>query len=432
MPTDQSIALPWARMFCFAFLGLLLFISIAQADPVRVPGYSAYLKPNPEPEGMSVSPPAGVTGWADSKTTLVWYGELKATGPLSLSLSIHLPPGEKCRWKLTAAGQSRSTEATGGADPITVSFGSVQISAAGSYHFALEGLTKTGPTFGAIDALLLDGPAAGGAHFSQAETRGAPSVHLWYPTPKDAKITWFYNELTVKSSPLWSYFMACGFARGYFGIQVNSPTERRIIFSVWDAGDEPTDRSKVAEDDKVQLRGKGLGVYTDSFGHEGTGGHSHLVYPWKTGQTYKFLVSAAPDGTGTIYSGYFYFPDRKGWGLIASFRAPKDGGYLRGLYSFNEDFNGANGDERRLAEFGPQWFKTADSPWAELRTAHFTHTKDGIHERFDRVGGIAHDRFYLANGGFVPTENVKYGDVFTRPATHLPSPNMALPPMAMP
>ena len=144
----------------------------------------------------------------------MWYGELKASGPLSLSLSVHLPPGEKGRWKLTVAGQSRTAEAAGGTDLITVSFGSVPISVPGSYRFSLEGLTKTGPTFGDIDALLLDGPAAQGAHFSQAETRGAPSVHLWYPTPKDAKITWFYNEVTPKSTPLWSYFMACGFARG--------------------------------------------------------------------------------------------------------------------------------------------------------------------------------------------------------------------------
>lgn len=30
------------------------------------------------------------------------------------------------------------------------------------------------------------------------------------------------------------YYMACGWHRGYLGMQVNSPTERRIIFSVRD------------------------------------------------------------------------------------------------------------------------------------------------------------------------------------------------------
>ena len=42
-----------------------------------------------------------------------------------------------------------------------------------------------------------------------------------------------------------TYYMACGWHRGYFGMQVNSPTERRIIFSVWDSGGEAVDRSKV-------------------------------------------------------------------------------------------------------------------------------------------------------------------------------------------
>ncbi len=425
MPTLTRSALGAALIFAFA---LALRATAAGADPLRVPAYTAYLQPAPEPDGMSVSPPSGVTGWTDGKVSLVWHGELKAAGPLSPSVSLHLPTGDRSTLRLTVAGQSWMATAVGGQQPVVIAFGPVTIPTSGPVRITLEGLSKTGPGFGDVDALLLDGPAAQGAHFSQAETRGAPSVHLWYTTPKGARITEFTNEVTVQASPLWSYFMACGFARGYFGIQVNSPTERRIIFSVWDAGKEPTDRSKVADDDRVRLIAKGPGVFSDSFGHEGTGGHSHLVYPWKTGQTYRFLVSAQPDGTGTIYSGYFYFPERRAWGLIASFRAPKDGGYLRGLYSFNEDFNGANGFEQRRAEFGPQWVKTADGPWTELRTAHFTHTKDGVQERLDRAAGVAGGRFFLSNGGFVPTPDIKYGDEFTRPASGK-RPHITLPPL---
>jgi len=425
MPIIIRSALRGALLFAFGFS---LLTTAAGADPLRVPAYTAYLQPNPEADGMSVSPPAGVTGWTDGKVSLVWHGELKAAGRLSPSVSLRLPPGEQSLLRLTVAGQSRTATAAGGPQPAVVAFGPVTLSAPGPVRIRLEGLSKTGAGFGDVEALLLDGPAAQGAHFSQAETRGTPSVHLWYTTPKGASIAEFTNEVTVRASPLWSYFMACGFSRGYFGIQVNSPTERRIIFSVWDSGKEPTDRSKVAEDDRVRLIAKGPGVFSDSFGHEGTGGHSHLVYPWKTAQTYRFLVSAQPDGTGTIYSGYFYFPERRAWGLIASFRAPKDGGSLHGLYSFNEDFNGANGFEQRRAEFGPQWIKTAGGQWTELRTARFTHTKDGVQERLDRAAGVAGNRFFLSNGGFVPTPNVKYGDEFTRPASgHRP--DIALPPL---
>ena len=89
---------------------------------------------------------------------------------------------------------------------------------------------------GGIEALVLDGPATKDAHFNLKERRNAASVHLMYPVPKDANIAMFYNEVTAVDDPVATYYMACGFSRGYFGMQVNSPTERRIIFSVWDAG----------------------------------------------------------------------------------------------------------------------------------------------------------------------------------------------------
>jgi hypothetical protein len=221
----------------------------------------------------------------------------------------------------------------------------------------------------------------------------------------------------VKKDPIWSYYEACGFSRGYFGIQVNSPTERRIIFSVWDSGNEAADRNKVEAENRVQLLAKGKDVVAESFGNEGTGGHSHLVYPWKTGDTYRFLVSAQPDGATTIYTAWFYFPENQAWGMIARFRAPKDGKYLRGLYSFNEDFSGANGQEQRLAEFGNQWIKTTDGRWMELTKARFTHTARGIYkDRIDRAAGTVGDRFYLTNGGF-KAESMEYGDQVSRAAS---------------
>ena len=71
--------------------------------------------------------------------------------------------------------------------------------------------------------------------------RAARSVHLGYPAP-DAE--WFSNEMIVEKSVNGSYFMACGWNTGYFGIQqLNSPTNTVVIFSVWDPtqGDDPKD-----------------------------------------------------------------------------------------------------------------------------------------------------------------------------------------------
>ena len=75
-------------------------------------------------------------------------------------------------------------------------------------------------------------------------------------------------------------------------MQINSPTERRIIFSVWDSGGEAVSRSKVADTNRVLLMGKGEGVNSGDFGNEGTGGHSHLKYNWKTGEKQRFIVTA--------------------------------------------------------------------------------------------------------------------------------------------
>jgi hypothetical protein len=111
--------------------------------------------------------------------------------------------------------------------------------------------------------------------------------------------------------------------------------------------------------DRVTLVAKGDGVFSGDFGNEGTGGHSHLVCDWKTGQKQRFLVTAKPtDATHTIYAGYWFQPEQQKWMLISSWKAPKDGGYLHGLYSFVENFGGSNGQLLRKALYGNQWFRT--------------------------------------------------------------------------
>ncbi|WP_229668634.1 DUF3472 domain-containing protein [Edaphobacter acidisoli] len=406
----------WSSMLALCLLVTIVSFAAGQTPSLDVPGFTAYSEPNPE--ALHISENSPLTGWSDPATTVAWYGQIRSTGKLSISIRLQVPEGSKSKIHLTVGGHNVATKSVKGtSSPAIVSFGSIHIDKTGPYKFALTGIKKSGTVFADIQALDLAGPAAEDALFNLTPQRGAPSVHLHYPAPAGAQVEWFYNEVTVKTDPIWSYYEACGFARGYFGIQVNSPTERRIIFSVWDAGNEHTDRGKVATDNRVQLLAKGPDVVAGSFGNEGTGGHSHLVYPWKTGETYRFLLHAKPDGATTIYTAYFYFPEKHGWGMIARFRAPKDGNYLSHLYSFNEDFEGANGQLQRLAEFGNQWIRTTDGHWIELTKARFTHTAVGAYkDRIDRGAGVTGDRFYLTNGGFKP-ETFQYNDELTRPSS---------------
>lgn len=387
-------------------LVLAALLTIARAE-LRVPAFTAYL--DPDPNGAKVSP-AGISGWTNPAITVSWFGEFKTAGKLDAAVSLRLPKGANAKFKLTVGDQSREASARDG----EAKFGEFTIAKPGYVRFTLSSAKPAGE----LDALVLNGAAVEGAHFNLEARRNAASVHLMYPLPKGAEVAAFYNEMTGVDDPQWTYYMACGFARGYFGMQVNSPTERRIIFSVWDAGSgqKANTRAEVAADDHVQLLAKGDGVEASVFGGEGTGGHSHLVFPWKTGQAQRFVVTAKPDGTHTDYSGYWFHPDTRRWMLIASFRAPKDGQWLRGLYSFSENFGGSNGHLRRKALYGPQWIRTSGGEWREITEASFSHDGTGKANRLDRWMGVENGLFFLQHGGFAGGFT-KFGERFTRPAS---------------
>ena len=402
---------------------VLEVVSIVSASAaVRVPAFTAYLEP--DPSGANVSESTGITGWSDAGLRVSWFGEMKASGKLTASVSVKVPQGAKPKFQL-AIGDQKHTASVDAAGNLL--FGEYSIGKPGYVRFELRSLNGDSPT-GDIQALHLDGEATVGAHFNLLPRRNAASVHLSYPTPKDAKIAMFYNEVIAVEDPLATYYMACGFSRGYFGMQVNSPNERRIIFSVWDAGtgQDAKDRSTVADENHTQLIAKGEGVEASVFGNEGTGGHSHFVYPWKTGESQRFLLTAKPDGSHTTYSGYWYHPAKKEWMLLAAFRAPKDGKWLGGLYSFSENFDGRNGQLLRKALFGPQWVALDDGRWVELTKATFSHDATGKADRLDRFMGVEKGHFFLSQGGFVPGKS-NYGDPFTRSASGSSPEGMHLP-----
>jgi hypothetical protein len=389
-------------------------LAFAQTE-LRVPAFTAYLDPNPD--GARISSRSGISGWKDPSLKVLWFGEIKTLGELKCSLILRLPKDAVSKLRLTVADQIKEVSVTGKeGEAVTASFGSFAIKEAGYQRFALESLNEAGKPFGDLETLVLDGPATKDAHFNLKSRRNAASVHLSYPVPKETKVEAFYCEVTGVEEPMWTYYMACGWHRGYFGMQVNSPTERRIIFSVWDSGGEGVDRNKVGDDNRVKLIAKGEGVASGDFGNEGTGGHSHLVYPWKTGEKQRFIVTARPVGTNhTIFSGFWFHPEKKAWMLISSWKAPKENGYLRGLYSFSENFGGSNGHLVRKALYGNQWFRTPEGQWQEIATAKFSHDGTGKEDRLDRFMGVENGQFFLSHGGFIKGFT-KFGDPFTRPA----------------
>lgn len=410
---------------------LLLAATAVHADALRIPAHSAYL--DPDVDGARISQDKPITGWTKSDLKIEWFGEIKKPGKLTCTVEVTLPEGKESKLRLSVGDRSREVAVKGVAGgPAKAEFGEFTVAKPGYQKFTLESRNRAGAPAGDIGSLLLDGPAAEGAHFNIKERRNAASVHLSYPVPKDVNVEAFYCELTAVEDPLWTYYMACGWHRGYFGMQINSPTERRIIFSVWDSGSEAVSRDKVGHEDRVTLLGKGEGVNSGDFGNEGTGGHSHLKYLWKTGSTQRFFMTAKPvDETHTIYTGYWFHPDQNKWMLISSWKAPKDGKWMSGLYSFSENFGGSNGHLLRKCLYGNQWIRTDKGEWIEITRATFSHDGTGKEDRLDRFMGVEKGKFFLSQGGFVEGFT-KYGEPFDRPATKRPPSDLKLPEVKMP
>ena len=419
----------FSNILSLLFASIICFASVAVAEEVRVPAFTAYMLPDANAARISVQ--RGVTRWSDPQQSVNWYGKFARTGSLTASLELRLPAEAVSSLRLTINGQSRDTKVTGaGTDTVVIAkFGDFEIGEATYQRIALESKNEKGTPFGELDALLLSGPALEGVHFNIKERRNAASVHLSYPVLKETAIEAFYCEVTAIEDPTTTFYMACGWHRGYFGMQVNSPTERRIIFSVWDSGDEAVDRKKVDDVNRVKLMGKGEGVYTGDFGNEGTGGHSHLKVMWKTGQKQRFLVTAKPvEDTFTIYSGYWFHPEQAKWMLISSWKAPKEGGWMRGPHSFSENFVGNSGHVVRKALYGNQWIRTSSGEWQELTVASFSHDATGREDRLDRFMGVEEGQFFLSHGGFIEGFT-KYGEKFKRDPIGKPPQDLDLPPL---
>ncbi|MFN6304279.1 MAG: DUF3472 domain-containing protein [Planctomycetota bacterium] len=377
-----------------------------------IPGHTSYV--HPDPWGARIRENQGVLKWQDSNPSIRWWGLFKNPGELGIKVLVRGTAESVAGLKLRVGDQEHSSVGTSSEQEFTiVDFGRFELKIDQPSHQMVELVRGSGEAID-VKELRLDGPASVDAFFNLKERRNAASVHLMYPVDRQAKVEAFYTEVVGVEEPIGTFYMACGWHRGYFGMQVNSKTERRIIFSVWDSGNEAIDRNKVAKENRVQLIGKGEGVFAGDFGNEGTGGHSHLKVLWKTGAKQRFLVTAVPtDATHTTFSGYWFHPEDNKWMLISSWNAPKEGGYMRGLHSFSENFLGENGHLVRKALYGNQWYRTSDGKWHEITEARFSHDPTGKEDRMDRTMGVEDNQFFLRHGGFLDG-SLDYGTPMTR------------------
>ena len=212
----------------------------------------------------------------------------------------------------------------------------------------------------------------------------ASAQHLWWNLEGQRDATCLYGEITVLATHPAIYYCGANWhpgepAGGYCGIQHNGTQERRTIFSIWDTS--PQLHPKVTEADPDTVFGR--------FGGEGEGGHTHMLWPWNTNETFQFFVRKQPGSETNTTDARYYIYDRSAgkWRHSATITSP-DGGQRSvatlggGINSFLENFAGRDRETPKLAVYrlwlgpsvdGMKCLTNAqgDGIWGELHGAYF-------------------------------------------------------------
>lgn len=334
------------------------------------------------------------------------YFYLKSSG--TIDLIFHFESKVHQSLDITFNGETRKVQLS--PDSSTYQWGLVDFIEKGhhSIRFKLSSLNPQNPI--ELEFITLLGSSVeNGVGITDSNASQMPaSLHLW-PNVLNSygDIEWLYSEIIVEENNdiLHTYFMANGFAQGYFGIQTNTTNfdERWILFSIWSPYD--TDNpNEIPDEYKVRLIRAGKGVEIREFGNEGSGGQSFLKYPWVVGNRYGFLNRIRPTGPNTTeYSAYFYDFSKEEWFFIATFERPKTHTYAKGWYQFLEVYTENYGNLERTGHYGNYWVKNTNQEWFSVNRVLLTATdnaRKGI--RNDIQAGLSHfdGMIYLTTGGF--------------------------------
>lgn len=366
-----------------------------------------------------------IAEWNDSKTTISLYFRTGRAGDFTLSVKATAgKANNRSTLRFSSGRKKYKVEIAGGKEQY-YTVGTFRSDVAGYVKINIQGIERSGETFGNISEFTASGDAvAGENHFVPAEKTGecywarrGPSVHMMYEMPNE-DIEYFYNEVVVpKGNDIHgTYFMTTGFGEGYMGIQSikddKGNNANMVLFSVWSP--YSTDNPDAIPDSlHVKVLSKGDGVTAQNFGNEGSGKQSFMHYPWKAGKTYRTLVKVQPDNNGnTIYTGYF--GDEYGkWHLLSRMLRPATDTYYKGAHSFLECFVPETSIFTRKVMFRNQWTRDRQGNWHRIENATFT--CDGTGQsglRTDKKGGVCDNAFMLQNCGFF-NESTGYGTRFT-------------------
>ncbi|WP_316838672.1 DUF3472 domain-containing protein [Pedobacter gandavensis] len=388
-----------------------------------VPANKAYIEPyHPNDRGVSV--PVGypedkgiVSRWSDKSKSVVWYLYQKP-GQYDFYFDQTVDNGKKLGFELIITPSSpmngfktirKKLSFNGTGQQTSLFAANITVPETGYFRYELKPITDPQSAI-KIKALTFKSLQDGG-QVNQTDYQSSPSVHLSFSStqPTTKSYNWIYQEIMVPkgADPLATYYMSLGFYRGYMGIQTNSETERRVLFSVWDSKDAENDKTITAHD-YVSFVDKDKSTTVNTFGGEGTGGQSYVkTANWKSNEPVKFLMNVLKQDNNSVVLSAWYKLEGEDWKYVATWRAPKEQRMFDGFYSFLENFGYTNGQIRREAYYYNAWGQEDQTgKWVNLNKVRFSNTDGKPGQRIDYEQGVSAkypDMFYMSSGGYTPT-----------------------------
>ena len=173
----------------------------------------------------------GIHNWSDPNQIIRTFFYLEKPGKISIGINMKVKSGSSVI--NVSFGDNSKKITVSNTEYVTTHIGNFHVDKIGYHFIDIQGLQKDDITFGEVREFMLGSEALSNSikyikddfYFG----RRGPSTHLLYKIPSEVgDAEWFYNEIEIPEGQdvIGSYFMANGFSEGYFGIQVNSRTER--------------------------------------------------------------------------------------------------------------------------------------------------------------------------------------------------------------
>ena len=407
----------------------------------------AYIEPytssNP---GISTSERSSLSSWTDTSKKAVWYLH-QQTGVYELNLELNLTSNQTRHFKVTCSpayegldfeSVSNMFAYIGKGRRDTLQVLTVNVEKTGYYRYELECQNNAGSiTIYNLLFAAIGKPSKAAASVAPHTTNylSSPSVHLNFSTTgaTSKSYDWIYSEIMVPSggwAPLYTFWEALGYFAGYMGIQTNSATERRVLFSCWDATDTEQNPN-AGKELLVTLVDKAPYTTANGFGGEGTGGQSYVgagrADTWVEDQPVKFLMNIRQESCKTytnnknlltlLVSAWYHAHNTEGWRYIATWRQPvlvnqpattKE---FAGFYAFIENFGWGTGQMPRKGYYYNSFGRESGlNTWTHFNKVRFSNTDGANGQRVDFEQGVAiedPDKFYMLSGGYGLTKKTE-------------------------